>query len=115
MDCVFENPQDEIWTVNNISVQNDQGENIKNVQPLLKYDEDYGCGLKFLNITAEHFGWWTCHMDDENESDFHRGTFKINDVNDYPKDIRLPSHFNVRSKKIIFCHNFDSQCNVSRT
>ena len=46
--------------------------------------------------------------DDENGSDFHRGTFKINDVNDYPKDIRLPSHFNVRSKKIVICHNFDS-------
>ena len=68
----------------------------------MEYDDDHGCGLKFLNINAEHFGWWSCHMDDENESDYHKGTFKINDVNDYPKDIRLPSDMKVRRVYIYF-------------
>ena len=95
MDCTFITPLGETWTVNNNSVQNNEGENIENVQPLMEYEDEHGCGLKFLNFNAEHFGWWTCHMDDEIESDFHKGTFKINDVNDYPKDIKLPSHMKV--------------------
>ena len=47
-------------------------------------------GLEFTQ-NFEHFGWWSCQIEYEEDDLLHLGTFKINEGQDFPQDIRLPA------------------------
>ena len=47
-------------------------------------------GLKFTQ-NFEHFGWWSCQIEYDEDDLLHLGTFKINEGQDFPQDIRLPA------------------------
>ena len=47
-------------------------------------------GLEFTQ-NFEHFGWWSCQIGYEGDDLLHLGTFKINEGQDFPQDIRLPA------------------------
>ena len=69
----------------------------QNVRALLELDDGQEvCGLQFDEFSEESFfGWWSCKMSKEAEV-FHRGTFKINKHEEWPKDIRLPTDIQVK-------------------
>ena len=68
----------------------------ENVRALLELDDGQEvCGLQFDEFSEESFGWWSCEMSKEDEV-FHRGTFKINKPEEWPKDIRLPADIQVK-------------------
>ena len=76
----------------------------QNVRALLELDDGQKvCGLQFDEFSEESFfGWWSCEMSEEPEDFhtevFHRGTFKINKPDQWPKEIRLPADIKVKKK-----------------
>ena len=71
----------------------------QNVRALLELEDGQKvCGLQFDEFSEESFfGWWSCEMSKEAEV-FHRGTFKINKPDQWPKEIRLPSDIQVKKE-----------------
>ena len=69
----------------------------QNVRALLELEDGQEvCGLQFDEFSEESFfGWWSCEMSKGAEV-FHRGTFKINKPEEWPKDIRLPADIQVK-------------------
>ena len=57
---------------------------------VFKGDHGDSRGLNFTQ-NFEHFGWWSCVIGYGEDDLLHLGTFKINEENDFPKDIRLPA------------------------
>ena len=69
----------------------------ESVRALLELEDGQKvCGLQFDEFSEESFfGWWSCEMSKEAEV-FHRGTFKINKPDQWPKEIRLPADIQVK-------------------
>ena len=67
--------------------------NPQNVQGLLEQGENGASrGLTFAQ-NFDQFGWWSCVIKYEDDPDLlHVGTFKINEKNGFPQDIRLPDN-----------------------
>ena len=64
-----------------------------NIQGLLEEEENGASrGLTFAQ-NFHQFGWWSCVIKYEDDPDLlHVGTFKINEKNGFPQDIRLPDN-----------------------
>ena len=104
-----------------ISVKNgqevvDEDNNIiDGVVALLEIDNLPVCGLKLTNFTLNYFGWWSCEMGNNNpKSIFHKGTFKINEPNEWLTEIRLPTDVKVNRKSSISTYLYQIHQMVSR-
>ncbi len=95
--CEFLTPTNKTYQVEGDSVI-DGNNPVQDVQGLSQ-DENGAkvCGLKFAKFSSQDFGWWSCDLKSDNL--LHRGTFKVNKVGEWPKDIRLPNDIEVSGIK----------------
>jgi hypothetical protein len=75
----------------------DTNETVHGMQSYFESNGESVCGLEIQNFISEHFGWWSCHLNVKVSKVNHVGTFKINQKDFWPTDIRLPNNFKVKA------------------
>ena len=103
-ECLFKTPNGKTFLAQLDGTVLDLGTNqtVPGIETFFESNGESVCGLAIQNFTSEHFGWWSCHLYDEPDpEDFfkanHIGTFKINQKDAWPTDIRLPNNIKVNT------------------
>ena len=97
-ECLFQTPFGKTFLAQSDGTVLDLGTNetVPGVQSFFESNGESVCGLEFQNFISEHFGWWSCHLNVKAIKPNHIGTFKINQKDAWPTDIRLPNTIEVK-------------------
>ena len=98
-ECLFKTPNGKTFLAQLDGTVLDLGTNetLTGVQSIFESNGESVCGLEIQNFVSEHFGWWSCHLNVKAIKVNHVGTFKINQKDAWPTEIRLPNTINVKT------------------
>ena len=99
-ECLFKTPSDKTFLAQSDGTVLDLGTNetVSGIESFFESNGESVCGLEIQSFTSEHFGWWSCHLNDGGFFEpNHIGTFKINQKDAWPIDIRLPNNIEVNT------------------
>ena len=100
-ECLFETPNGKTFLAQLDGTVLDLGTNetVSGIESFFESNGESVCGLEIQSFTSEHFGWWSCHLNDGGVfKENHIGTFKINQKDAWPMDIRLPNNIKVNTR-----------------
>ena len=108
-ECLFKTPSGKTFVAQSDGTVLDlvTNETVSGVQSFFESNGELVCGLEVQNFISEHFGWWSCHLNVKAIKPNHIGTFKINQKDAWPTDIRLPNTIEV--KKTMRGTHFEAQ------
>jgi hypothetical protein len=99
-ECLFKTPNGKTFLaqVDGTVLDLETNETVTGIEPFFESNGELVCGLEIQNFTFENFGWWSCHLNDGGPFKAnHIGTFKINQKDAWPIDIRLPNNIEVNT------------------
>ena len=99
-ECLFETPNGKTFLAQLDGTVLDLGTNatVSGIESFFESNGESVCGLEIQSFTSEHFGWWSCHLNFKAIKPNHVGTFKINQKDAWPMDIRLPNNIKVNTR-----------------